>query len=65
MVIFKGRLFGAGSIAVRARGLTSLEALPGSAGAFWSAKVARAERHRARELALVAEAELKRARVAD
>ena len=57
-VSYKGRIFGAGSLRVRARSMSAVEPLTGAAGVFWSATVARAERKRARAFADAADAAL-------
>jgi hypothetical protein len=50
-VVYRGRILRAGRLVLRARSLTTLEPLTGSAGVFWSAQVARSERERARDFA--------------
>ncbi|MDB4917976.1 MAG: hypothetical protein JWM95_5620 [Gemmatimonadetes bacterium] len=49
-VSYKPRWLSAGTLTIRAFSLTTLQALPGAINAFWSVKVHRSERARAREL---------------
>jgi hypothetical protein len=56
-ISYRPRWFSAGTIAIRARNMSALQGLPGVIGPFWTARVAKSEKPKAREL--VGEVELR------
>lgn len=54
-VNFDGGLIGASKLRIRARTMNALDQLPGADGPYWSARVARGDRNRAREVSLAVE----------
>ncbi len=55
---YDGRFVRAGSLHVRARTMNAFEGLPSADGPYWSVRIARHDRRRAREFVLAAEAAL-------
>lgn len=54
-VSYDGKLWGSGSVRLRARTMNALDGVPGADGPYWHAHVSAADRSRAREFVLAAE----------
>lgn len=54
-IAFHGSFAGGGTMRIRARTMHALDGLPEADGPFWQARIAAADRSRAREFALAAE----------
>lgn len=56
LVSYDGRFIRPGELRIRARTMNTFEGLPNADGPYWSVRIARHDRRRAREFALAAEA---------
>jgi hypothetical protein len=54
-ISYHGNITGGGTMRIRARTMNALDGLPSADGPFWEARIASADRPRAREFALAAE----------